>query len=80
MGFWSRKKKIVDNNANTESLPVECEKLEHALRNYGLYESPEETAKREEVLNQLDQIVKQWIVQVSMEQVSFLVICCVDGG
>ncbi|XP_073108970.1 nuclear poly(A) polymerase 4-like isoform X2 [Elaeis guineensis] len=44
---------------------VELEKL---LVDSGLYENKEETAKREEVLGQIDQIVKSWVRQLTRQR------------
>ncbi|CAN6194834.1 unnamed protein product [Urochloa humidicola] len=53
--------------------PVEADlqrtaELEKFLVEAGLYESPEESAKREEVLGQLDQIVKDWVKQLTSQR------------
>nr|GMC46777.1 nuclear poly(A) polymerase 4-like isoform X2 [Ipomoea batatas] len=42
--------------------------LEKFLRDSGLYESDEETAKREQVLRQLDQIVKLWVKKLTRQR------------
>lgn len=42
--------------------------LEKFLRDSGLYESDEETRKREQVLCQLDQIVKLWVKQLTRQR------------
>ncbi|XP_010314828.2 nuclear poly(A) polymerase 4 isoform X1 [Solanum lycopersicum] len=42
--------------------------LEKFLRESELYESEEETARREEVLRRLDQIVKQWVKQLTRQR------------
>jgi len=42
--------------------------LEEFLVSAGLYESEEESALREEVLAQIDQIVKQWVKQLTREK------------
>ncbi|KAG9449074.1 hypothetical protein H6P81_009039 [Aristolochia fimbriata] len=42
--------------------------LEKFLKDSGLYESKEETLKREEVLGQLDQIVKAWVKQLTRQR------------
>ncbi|XP_031125822.1 nuclear poly(A) polymerase 4-like isoform X1 [Ipomoea triloba] len=42
--------------------------LEKFLRDSGLYESEEETARREEVLRKLDQIVKLWVKQLTCQR------------
>lgn len=42
--------------------------LEKFLRDSGLYESEEETRKREQVLSQLDQIVKLWVKQLTRQR------------
>ncbi|VFQ82270.1 unnamed protein product [Cuscuta campestris] len=44
------------------------EELEKFLRDSGLYESDEETRKREQVLCQLDQIVKLWVKQLTRQR------------
>eukprot|EP01133_Synstelium_polycarpum_P006530 gene6530-7562_t len=41
--------------------------LETTLKNFNLFESPEESRKREEVLGKIDQIVKKWVVEVSLK-------------
>ncbi|KAF8652036.1 hypothetical protein HU200_062979 [Digitaria exilis] len=53
--------------------PVEADlqrtaELEKFLVEAGLYESPEESAKREEVLGKLDQIVKDWVRQLTSQR------------
>uniref|UniRef100_K3XVM1 Poly(A) polymerase n=1 Tax=Setaria italica TaxID=4555 RepID=K3XVM1_SETIT len=53
--------------------PVEADlqrtaELEKFLVEAGLYESPEESAKREEVLGKLDQIVKDWVKQLTSQR------------
>lgn len=40
--------------------------LEKFLIDSGLYESKEEAAKREEVLGRIDQIVKNWVKQLTL--------------
>ncbi|XP_031481457.1 nuclear poly(A) polymerase 4-like isoform X2 [Nymphaea colorata] len=42
--------------------------LEKFLVDYALYESREETIKREEVLAELDQIVKRWVKQLTRQR------------
>ncbi|KAJ7958840.1 nuclear poly(a) polymerase [Quillaja saponaria] len=42
--------------------------LEKLLVDSGLYESKEESAKREEVLSRLDQIVKSWVKQLTLQR------------
>jgi poly(A) polymerase Pap1 len=42
--------------------------LEIFLVSVGLYESEEESALREEVISQIDQIVKQWVKQLTREK------------
>lgn len=42
--------------------------LEKFLRESELYESEEETARREEVLRRLDEIVKQWVKQLTRQR------------
>ncbi|KAF5774078.1 putative polynucleotide adenylyltransferase [Helianthus annuus] len=42
--------------------------LEQLLRDSGVYEGAEETAKREEVLRRLDQIVKDWVKQLTRQK------------
>lgn len=44
--------------------------LEKTLRDYNLFESAEESRKREEVLGKLNVIVKEWVRQVSVLKVS----------
>jgi poly(A) polymerase len=46
------------------------EDLEKVLRSYGLYEGPEESQKREEVLGKLNVLVKEWVRQVSIKKES----------
>jgi len=53
--------------------PVEADlqrtaELEKFLVEAGLYESAEESAKREEVLGKLDQIVKDWVKQLTSQR------------
>ncbi|CAL5038994.1 unnamed protein product [Urochloa decumbens] len=53
--------------------PVEADlqrtaELEKFLVEAGLYESTEESAKREEVLGKLDQIVKDWVKQLTSQR------------
>ncbi|AQK82549.1 hypothetical protein Zm00014a_024152 [Zea mays] len=53
--------------------PVEAdlqrtEELEKFLLESGLYESPDESARREEVLGKLDQIVKDWVKQLTSQR------------
>jgi poly(A) polymerase len=43
--------------------------LEKVLRDFNLYEGPEEAQKREEVLGKLNVIVKEWVRQVSLKKV-----------
>jgi len=40
--------------------------LERVLRGFNLYETPEQSAKREEVLGKLNQLVREWVQQVCM--------------
>ncbi|MQL75808.1 hypothetical protein Taro_008189 [Colocasia esculenta] len=42
--------------------------LEKFLVEAGLYESKEETVKREEVLEQIGQIVKEWVKQLTRQR------------
>ncbi|XP_020244695.1 nuclear poly(A) polymerase 4-like [Asparagus officinalis] len=42
--------------------------LEKFLVDVGLYESKEEVVKREEVLGQIDQIVKEWVKQLTRQR------------
>ncbi|XP_066369591.1 nuclear poly(A) polymerase 4-like isoform X3 [Miscanthus floridulus] len=42
--------------------------LEKFLVEVGLYESPDESARREEVLGKLDQIVKDWVKQLTSQR------------
>ncbi|KAL8209844.1 hypothetical protein R6Q57_006576 [Mikania cordata] len=42
--------------------------LEKLLRDSGVYEVAEETAKREEVLRHLDQIIKDWVKQLTRQK------------
>ncbi|XP_075102425.1 nuclear poly(A) polymerase 4-like isoform X2 [Nicotiana tabacum] len=42
--------------------------LEKFLKDSGLYESEEETERREEVLRQLDQIVKSWVKELTHQR------------
>ena len=49
---------------------AKCSELEDTLRKFGLYESTSETRKREEVLGKLNQIIKKWIHDVCISQVS----------
>ncbi|KAF2927193.1 nuclear poly(A) polymerase 4 isoform X3 [Oryza sativa Japonica Group] len=42
--------------------------LEKFLVEAGLYESPEESARREEVLGELDKIVKDWVKQLTSQR------------
>uniref|UniRef100_A0A0A9EWX4 polynucleotide adenylyltransferase n=1 Tax=Arundo donax TaxID=35708 RepID=A0A0A9EWX4_ARUDO len=42
--------------------------LEKFLVEAGLYESPEESAKREEVLGELDKIIKDWVKQLTSQR------------
>ncbi|KAG6672939.1 hypothetical protein I3842_16G084400 [Carya illinoinensis] len=49
----------------TESDVIKTRELEKYLRDAGLYESPEEAVRREEVLGRLDQIVKIWVKAIS---------------
>jgi poly(A) polymerase len=42
--------------------------LEKTLREYSLFESPEESRKREEVLGKLNVIVKEWVRQISLQK------------
>lgn len=44
--------------------------LEKQLRDFGLFESAEESQKREELLGKLNALVKEWIRQVSVRKVS----------
>lgn len=44
------------------------EALENFLKESELYESEEETARREEVLHQIDQIVKSWVKQLTHQR------------
>ncbi|KAM7266283.1 hypothetical protein ACFE04_004180 [Oxalis oulophora] len=44
---------------------IKTGELEKCLRDAGLYETPEETVRREQVLGTLDQIVKNWIKTIS---------------
>ncbi|KAH0646652.1 hypothetical protein KY284_034536 [Solanum tuberosum] len=44
------------------------EALENFLKESELYESEEETARREEVLHQIDQIVKSWVKQLTRQR------------
>uniref|UniRef100_A0A6B2KX97 polynucleotide adenylyltransferase n=1 Tax=Arcella intermedia TaxID=1963864 RepID=A0A6B2KX97_9EUKA len=44
------------------------QQLETVLRNFNLYETPEQSAKREEVLGKLNQIVRDWVTQVCMKK------------
>jgi len=53
--------------------PVEADlqrtaELEKFLVEAGLYESPDESARREEVLGKLDQIVKDWVKQLTSQR------------
>lgn len=43
--------------------------LEKVLYEYNLFESVEESRKREEVLGKLNVIVKEWVRQVSVQKV-----------
>ncbi len=45
------------------------EELEKTLRSFNLFESSEESRKREEVLGKLNVIVKEWVRQVSLKKV-----------
>ncbi|GBM56970.1 Poly(A) polymerase alpha [Araneus ventricosus] len=42
--------------------------LEKVLRDYGLFESDEELAHRMEVLSKINQLVKQWIKEISIKK------------
>ncbi|KAI7742949.1 hypothetical protein M8C21_010420 [Ambrosia artemisiifolia] len=42
--------------------------LEQLLRDSGVYEGAEETAQREEVLRHLDQIIKDWVKQLTRQK------------
>lgn len=44
--------------------------LEKVLRDYNLFESAEDSRKREEVLGKLNVIVKEWVRQVSVQKVN----------
>jgi poly(A) polymerase len=44
------------------------EDLNNVLRGFGLYESEQESQKREEVLGKLDLIVKEWVKQISIKK------------
>eukprot|EP01114_Cavostelium_apophysatum_P005495 TRINITY_DN1654_c0_g1_i1.p1 TRINITY_DN1654_c0_g1~~TRINITY_DN1654_c0_g1_i1.p1 ORF type:complete len:636 (-),score=113.17 TRINITY_DN1654_c0_g1_i1:158-2065(-) len=44
------------------------EELEKVLRGFGLFESNEESQKREEVLGKLNVIVKEWVRQISISK------------
>lgn len=55
-----------DIKSNTE--------LEKILRDFNLFESVEESRKREEVLGKLNVIVKEWARQVSIKKVC-LILC-----
>jgi poly(A) polymerase len=44
------------------------QELEKTLRSFGLFESQEESCKREEVLGQLNLIVKEWVRQVCLQK------------
>ncbi|KAF0901867.1 hypothetical protein E2562_006483 [Oryza meyeriana var. granulata] len=54
-----------------EPVEVDLQKtaeLEKLLVEAGLYESPEESARREEVLRELDKIVKDWVKQLTSQR------------
>ncbi|XP_064484839.1 poly(A) polymerase beta-like isoform X2 [Ornithodoros turicata] len=47
---------------------VRTKELEEALRQFGLFESEEELAHRMEVLSKINQLVRQWIYDVSIKK------------
>jgi poly(A) polymerase len=49
-----------------------CDELEKVLREFGLYESDEESQKREEVLGKLNVVVKEWVKKTSIKKVTRL--------
>lgn len=56
------------NEPQAQDLKLTSE-LEKDLRDFNLFESAEESRKREEVLGKLNVIVKEWVRQVSVQKV-----------
>ena len=53
--------------------------LVDVLRSYNLYESEEESRKREEVLAALSEIVREWSRDICLQQVGLLMACLLLG-
>lgn len=58
---------ISESMPRTEDLELTA-KLEECLRSFDLFESDEEMAHRINVLSQIDEIAKEWIVELSLEK------------
>lgn len=58
----------ISTAAPTPADLTSSKELVELLSKYGLFESPEEALKREEVLGKVNVLVKEWVRQVSLKQ------------
>lgn len=59
---------ISESAPSSEDIKL-TEQLEECLRQYGLFETDEELARRMEVLRRINTLVKDWVKAVSLEKV-----------